>query len=72
MKVGHFCLPTYFPDVDGSLGQLMRRWLALLRESDTLGIDSLGRTSIIFRRLWRHHPVFARHSRCAVSYTQTC
>lgn len=41
MKFGHFCLPTYFPDVDGSTGQLMRRWLELLGESEALGFDSL-------------------------------
>jgi alkanesulfonate monooxygenase SsuD/methylene tetrahydromethanopterin reductase-like flavin-dependent oxidoreductase (luciferase family) len=41
MKFGHFCLPTFFPDVDGSVGQLMRRWLDLLSESEALGFDSL-------------------------------
>ena len=24
MKFGHFCLPTFFPDVDGDVGLLMR------------------------------------------------
>jgi natural product biosynthesis luciferase-like monooxygenase protein len=41
MKFGHFCLPTFFPDVDGNVGLLMRRWLDLLAESETLGFDSL-------------------------------
>ena len=41
MKFGHFCLPTFFPDVDGTVGLLMRRWLDLLTESETLGFDSL-------------------------------
>ncbi|HEY3917225.1 MAG TPA: LLM class flavin-dependent oxidoreductase [Stellaceae bacterium] len=41
MKFGHFCLPTFFPDVDGSAGLLMRRWLDLLAESEALGFDSL-------------------------------
>lgn len=41
MKFGHFCLPTYFPDVDGNPGLLMRRWLDLLAESEALGFDSL-------------------------------
>ncbi len=41
MKFGHFCLPTFFPDVDGTPGQLMRRWLDLLAESEALGFDSL-------------------------------
>ncbi|HLI19528.1 MAG TPA: LLM class flavin-dependent oxidoreductase [Stellaceae bacterium] len=41
MKFGHFCLPTYFPDVDGSPGQLMHRWFDLLTESEELGFDSL-------------------------------
>jgi natural product biosynthesis luciferase-like monooxygenase protein len=41
MKFGHFCLPTFFPDVDGDPGTLMRRWLDLLAESEALGFDSL-------------------------------
>ena len=41
MKFGHFCLPTFFPDVDGSVGVLMRRWIELLAESEALGFDSL-------------------------------
>ena len=41
MKFGHFCLPTFFPDVDGDPGTLMRRWVDLLAESETLGFDSL-------------------------------
>jgi natural product biosynthesis luciferase-like monooxygenase protein len=41
MKFGHFCLPTFFPDIDGSPGPLMRRWLDLLSESEALGFDSL-------------------------------
>ena len=41
MKFGHFCLPTYFPDVDGDAGLLMRRWIDLLADSETLGFDSL-------------------------------
>ena len=41
MKFGHFCLPTYFPDVDGNVGLLMRRWIDLLSESEALGFDFL-------------------------------
>lgn len=41
MKFGHFCLPTFFADVDGDVGVLMRRWLDLLAESEELGFDSL-------------------------------
>jgi natural product biosynthesis luciferase-like monooxygenase protein len=41
MKFGHFCLPTFFADVDGNVGLLMRRWLDLLAESEALGFDSL-------------------------------
>jgi hypothetical protein len=44
MKFRHVCLPTYFPDVDGTAGQLMRRWLDLLGESEALGFDSLWAT----------------------------
>ena len=42
MKFGHFCLPTYFPDVDGDVGLLMRRWLDLMAESEALGFDFLS------------------------------
>jgi len=41
MKFGHFCLPTYFPDTDGDVGLLMRRWVDLLAESEALGFDSV-------------------------------
>ncbi|HXQ49539.1 MAG TPA: LLM class flavin-dependent oxidoreductase [Stellaceae bacterium] len=41
MKFGHFCLPTYFADVDGSVGEFMRRFVDLLVESEGLGFDSL-------------------------------
>ncbi len=41
MKFGHFCLPTFFPDVDGTTGSLMRQWLDLLGDSEALGFDSL-------------------------------
>jgi len=41
MKFGHFCLPTFFPDVDSDVGSLMRQWVDLLVESETLGFDSL-------------------------------
>jgi natural product biosynthesis luciferase-like monooxygenase protein len=41
MKFGHFCLPTFFADVDRDPGLLMRRWLDLLAESEALGFDSL-------------------------------
>jgi len=41
VKFGHFCLPTFFPDIDGDVGLLMRRWLDLLTESEALGFDSL-------------------------------
>ena len=41
MKFGHFCLPTYFADVDGSVGEFMRRFVELLVESEALGFDSL-------------------------------
>ena len=41
MKFGHFCLPTFFPDVDENVGLLTRRWIDLLAESEALGFDSL-------------------------------
>jgi len=41
MKFGHFCLPTYFADVDGTVGAFMRRFIDLLVESEALGFDSL-------------------------------
>jgi natural product biosynthesis luciferase-like monooxygenase protein len=41
MKFGHFCLPTYFADVDGTVGQFTRRFVDFLVESEALGFDSL-------------------------------
>src|SRR5262249_54659524 len=41
LKFGHFCLPTYFPEVDGSVGAFMRRWIDLLACSEELGFDSV-------------------------------
>ncbi len=41
MRFGHFCLPTYFADVDGTVGAFMRRFVDLLVESEALGFDSL-------------------------------
>ena len=41
MKFGHFCLPTYFPDVDGSVPDFMRRVVEFLVASEALGFDSL-------------------------------
>jgi natural product biosynthesis luciferase-like monooxygenase protein len=41
MQFGHFCLPTYFADVDGTVGAFARRFVDLLVESEGLGFDSL-------------------------------
>jgi alkanesulfonate monooxygenase SsuD/methylene tetrahydromethanopterin reductase-like flavin-dependent oxidoreductase (luciferase family) len=41
MKFGHFCLPTYQPEIDGSVGDYMRRWIDFLVWSEELGFDSL-------------------------------
>ena len=41
MKFGHFCLPTYFADVNGTVGEFTRRFVELLVESEALGFDSL-------------------------------
>jgi len=41
MKFGHFCLPTYFADVDGTVGEFTRRFVDFLAESEALGFDSL-------------------------------
>ncbi len=41
MKFGHFCLPTYFADVDGTVGEFMRRFVDFLAEGESLGFDSL-------------------------------
>jgi alkanesulfonate monooxygenase SsuD/methylene tetrahydromethanopterin reductase-like flavin-dependent oxidoreductase (luciferase family) len=41
VKFGHFCLPTYFPEVDGDVGDYMRRWIGFLASCDELGFDSL-------------------------------
>jgi natural product biosynthesis luciferase-like monooxygenase protein len=41
VEFGHFCLPTYFEDVDGSVGDFMRRFVDFLVESEEMGFDSL-------------------------------
>ena len=41
MEFGHFCLPTYFADVDGSVGDFTRRFVDFLAASEELGFDSL-------------------------------
>lgn len=41
MKFGHFCLPTYFADVDGTVGEFTRRFVDFLAESEEAGFDSL-------------------------------
>jgi alkanesulfonate monooxygenase SsuD/methylene tetrahydromethanopterin reductase-like flavin-dependent oxidoreductase (luciferase family) len=41
VKFGHFCLPTYLPQVDGRAAEFMRRFLEFLVESEDLGFDSL-------------------------------
>lgn len=39
MKLGTFSLPTYFPEVDGSIDEFYRHILGLLEESESLGFD---------------------------------
>jgi len=41
LEFGHFCLPTYFADVDGPVGDFARRFVDFLVESEELGFDSL-------------------------------
>jgi len=41
VKFGHFCLPTYFADVDGTVPEMMRRLVDFLVESEAAGFDSL-------------------------------
>jgi len=41
MKFGHFCLPTYFEDVDGDVGSFMRRFVDFLVSSEDAGFDML-------------------------------
>ena len=41
MKFGHFCLPTYFEDVDGDVGGFMRRFVDFLVSSEDAGFDML-------------------------------
>jgi natural product biosynthesis luciferase-like monooxygenase protein len=41
MKFGHFCLPTYFPEIDGTVGEFTRRFVEFLVESEALGFDFL-------------------------------
>ncbi len=39
MQFGIFSLPTYFPELDGSLTAFYQRILAMMRESERLGFD---------------------------------
>jgi len=41
VEFGHFCLPTYFADVDGSVGDFTRRFVEFLVASEDMGFDSL-------------------------------
>jgi natural product biosynthesis luciferase-like monooxygenase protein len=41
VKFGHFCLPTYLPEVDGGAADFMRRFLGFLVESEEMGFDSI-------------------------------
>jgi natural product biosynthesis luciferase-like monooxygenase protein len=41
MKFGHFCLPTYFPEIDGTVGEFTRRFVDFLVDSEALGFDFL-------------------------------
>jgi natural product biosynthesis luciferase-like monooxygenase protein len=41
VEFGHFCLPTYFADVDGSVGDFTRRFVEFLVASEEMGFDSL-------------------------------
>ncbi len=41
MEFGHFCLPTYFADVNGSVGDFMRRFVDFLVASEDMGFNSL-------------------------------
>jgi alkanesulfonate monooxygenase SsuD/methylene tetrahydromethanopterin reductase-like flavin-dependent oxidoreductase (luciferase family) len=41
LKFGHFCLPTYYRELDGDVGAYMRRWVDFLAFSEELGFDSL-------------------------------
>jgi alkanesulfonate monooxygenase SsuD/methylene tetrahydromethanopterin reductase-like flavin-dependent oxidoreductase (luciferase family) len=39
VKFGTFTLPTYFPEIDGSLAQFYDNMLAMIRDSERLGFD---------------------------------
>jgi len=39
VKFGIFALPTYFPEIDGSLGQFYQHILQLMEDSERLGFD---------------------------------
>ncbi|MBV9119568.1 MAG: LLM class flavin-dependent oxidoreductase, partial [Chloroflexi bacterium] len=56
MKFGHFCLPTYFPDVNGTVGEHMRRLVDFMVASEDLGFDAVWANEHHFHPFGGHIP----------------
>jgi len=56
LKFGHFCLPTYYEDVYGSVGNHMRRLVDFMAASEDLGFDALWANEHHFHAYGGHIP----------------
>lgn len=56
MKFGHFCLPTYYPDVYPSVGAHMRHLVDFMAASEDLGFDALWANEHHFHAYGGHIP----------------
>ena len=56
MKFGHFCLPSYYPDVYGSVGSHMRHVVEFTAGSEELGFDAVWANEHHFHPYGGHIP----------------
>lgn len=56
MKFGHFCLPTYYPDVYPSVGEHMRHLIDFMASSEDLGFDAVWANEHHFHAYGGHIP----------------
>jgi len=56
LKFGHFCLPTYYPDVYPSVGAHMRHLVDFMASSEDLGFDALWANEHHFHAYGGHIP----------------
>jgi len=56
LKFGHFCLPTYYPDVYPSVGEHMRNLIDFMASSEDLGFDGVWANEHHFHPYGGHIP----------------